>query len=434
MNDEGAADRAELRAIVAALAPTEPGSITGSATAGGPRAERLLTPSALTWAAQLSGELADNLLAQHPGLTAPVAGIAEQIQALMLRILLRLVDADGVNDAPEMTGATDQSIRELIAINVPFARVAESVRLAHESVVRALLGVAIARGACAATLTSITLAVNRSMDEALDNMADHYQLEAHRFSTSARRAQQELIDKLIGGNPVDARMIRKVLAMSIDEHHQGFVISTAARSTHLLDRHTLRRPVEAIKHALKVSKVLVREHEGALWVWATSPRPLRVDVAHLAREIGDAVRVGVGSGQARADGFRRTHLEAAAAHRLRHATLAGVIEYDRHALAILLSADREKARWFVESELGELAMPSPRNCELLTTLRCYFASKLRIASTSERLHIHRNTAIQRLNSIETILGHPVTERMAEVQCALTILDLVNGGNEESTRP
>jgi hypothetical protein len=245
-------------------------------------------------------------------------------------------------------------------------------------------------------------------------MARHYQRETLRFSTSAERARHELIDELVEGGPVDPRTVRDVLGLAIEDQHRGFVVSPAGR-------HRPGRPVEILRRALRVPALLVREQDGLWWVWATSAHPLRPDVDRLAAEIGDTARVGVGSGQPGAAGFRRTHLEAVAAHRLG----PGVVDHGEHALAVLLSSDPERARWFVEAELGELAAPGPRNRELLTTLRCFFATRLRIASTAQRLHIHRNTAIQRLESIERILGHPVTERTAEVQAALALLTLAD---------
>lgn len=420
--------RADPAVVVAALASTG----TGSSPAAEPRADGLIPPGALAWAAGRAGELADGFLARHPDLTAPAHAVAEQIEALILRILGRVVDADGVTGPPEMTGTTDEAIRHLIAMDVPFARLMESVRFARESVIRDLLDVALTRTVSAADLAALTRAVNRSMDEALDDMAAHYAREAQRFSTSTERTRRELIDELIGGAPVDAATVQEVLGTAIEERHHGFVFVRAAwsRDAH---RYPLSRLAGAVTRSLRVPAVVVREQEGELWVWASSPRLLHVDTDRLAAEIGDGVRVGVGSGQPGAAGFRRTHLEAAAAARFRPTPPSCVVDYGRHALAILLSTDRERARWFVESELGELAGPGPRNRELLETLRSYYATKLRVAATAEQLHIHRNTAIQRLNALETMLGHPAGERMTEVQCALSLLDLVTDGDEVEER-
>ncbi|MET0726585.1 MAG: hypothetical protein ABWY36_09565 [Leifsonia sp.] len=70
--------------------------------------------------------------------------------------------------------------------------------------------------------------------------------------------------------------------------------------------------------------------------------------------------VGIGEPHQGADGFRRTYLEASDALRLA-ADLGhdGGVSYGDVALAILLSRDEERARWFVEHALGDLATDSP---------------------------------------------------------------------------
>jgi DNA-binding PucR family transcriptional regulator len=45
---------------------------------------------------------------------------------------------------------------------------------------------------------------------------------------------------------------------------------------------------------------------------------------------------------------------------------------------------------------------------------------MRIAPAAERLFLHRNTLINRLERIQTILGHGVSERTAEIQAALVL--------------
>ena len=74
------------------------------------------------------------------------------------------------------------------------------------------------------------------------------------------------------------------------------------------------------------------------------------------------------------DGFRRTFLEASDALRLA-ASLGdnGGVSYGDAALAIVLSRDEERARWFVEHELRDLAADSPEMADMRNTLRTFFA-------------------------------------------------------------
>lgn len=422
----GSEHSAEIAAIVAALAPTAAEPVTGLATAASKRAEGVLGSSAVAWAAQLAGEVAAGMQARHPDHAAPADDIAVQGEILILRMLFTLAGVDQGDDETDLAAKTQESIRQLVAMGVPFDLVAESLRLANELVIRALLDVAIAHQASAATLTMISLTVTHSINEMLDTMANQYLTERQRFSSSGINAQQEMIDMLIAGRPVDPRLVKSVLKTSIGDYHLGFVVSGTASLP--LDLPTLRHAVEVVRNHVHASGFVVRENADSVWVWATSARPALLDEADPGVAIGEAVRVGVGSTQPDAAGFRRTHLEAAAANHFGRFRSARLIEYSQHALPILLGIDQERTKWFLESELGELTTSSPRNRDLLKTLRCYYDSRLRVAVAAERLHVHRNTAISRLATLETILGHPLAERMAEIQAALSILDFEDDGH------
>jgi len=57
------------------------------------------------------------------------------------------------------------------------------------------------------------------------------------------------------------------------------------------------------------------------------------------------------------------------------------------------------------------------------TLRTFFDTRMRIAPTAQRLFLHRNTLINRLERIQAVLGHAVAERPAETQAALVLAEL-----------
>ncbi len=144
-----------------------------------------------------------------------------------------------------------------------------------------------------------------------------------------------------------------------------------------------------------------------------------VDVAAL--RLSPSLVVGIGEPHQGVDGFRRTHLEANEALRVSDPQGgAHVWRYRDVSLAARLTQDRERARWFVESELGELATEAPLMNELRETLRVYYGARMRVAPAAEALFVHRNTLSDRLDRIEQFLGHPVDERTAETQAALLL--------------
>lgn len=414
----------ELAAVVAALEP-KGGQPVDLATPWRRRAVEVLGSDAVAWAVELAAEVAAGMQVRHPDDAAPVHDITDQSEILVLQMLMTLVGADHSADRGELTTRSEASVRELLAVGAPFERIGETLQLATELVIRTLLRIASTQQVSADALTSITLVVTQSANVLIAGMADQYMLETQRFADSGERARQQMIDALIAGHPMSSNVVRRVVKVSLNHHHMGVVVSGTAQSP--LDAATLRRSVEVVTSHLGAPEITLRHKVDSAWLWATAPRPISLDTEVLASSLGDAVRVGVGTCQPHAAGFRRTHLEALSANRFGRQRSSIVCNYRKHALAILLSADEERARWFVESELGELALPTHRNLDLLNTLRCYYDSRLRIASAAEQMHVHRNTAISRLATLEAMLGHPVTERMAELQAALAIFDL--GGHE-----
>lgn len=134
--------------------------------------------------------------------------------------------------------------------------------------------------------------------------------------------------------------------------------------------------------------------------------------------------VGIGEPHPGADGFRRTFLEASDALMLAVSLgESGGVSYGDAALAIVLSRDEERARWFVEHELRELATDTPEMADMRNTLRVFFDTRMRIAPAAERLFLHRNTLINRLERLQAVLGHSVAERSAETQAALVLAEL-----------
>jgi sugar diacid utilization regulator len=59
-------------------------------------------------------------------------------------------------------------------------------------------------------------------------------------------------------------------------------------------------------------------------------------------------------------------------------------------------------------------------------------TRMRIAPAAERLFLHRNTLINRLERIQAVLGHSVVERPAETQAALVLAELFRRRPDDPT--
>ena len=125
-------------------------------------------------------------------------------------------------------------------------------------------------------------------------------------------------------------------------------------------------------------------------------------------------------------GFRRTHMDAAAAQRLLARLDSGlsIVRYEDVHLVDLLSTDPSSADQFVADVLGELKDASP---VLHQTVLTYVDEGLNRTSTAERLYTHRNTIDRRLARIDELLPKPFARNPIEVAAALTLLS-VRGGH------
>jgi carbohydrate diacid regulator len=79
--------------------------------------------------------------------------------------------------------------------------------------------------------------------------------------------------------------------------------------------------------------------------------------------------------------------------------------------------DKDKKLQFSDQLLSKMT-----NADLNKTLECFFEQNLNLTETSEKLGVHRNTIIYRLNQISRILGADprVFEQAMTIKIALII--------------
>ena len=107
-----------------------------------------------------------------------------------------------------------------------------------------------------------------------------------------------------------------------------------------------------------------------------------------------------------------------------HATR--VVSYRAVELVSLLAADFERAKRFVTAQLGPLAGTDDAMARLRETVLAFLTANGSNVRVARALHIHQNTVIYRVNRAEELLGRPVTERQAELTCALMLAARLGG--------
>ena len=107
----------------------------------------------------------------------------------------------------------------------------------------------------------------------------------------------------------------------------------------------------------------------------------------------------------------------------------------RHAdveLATLLAADIENARYFVQRQLGKLAIDDERMENLRTTLWLYLENERSIAAVASAQFVARNTVTYRVKQAEQLIGHRIDDVRLNLQSALLLTRLL--GDRVLTRP
>jgi DNA-binding PucR family transcriptional regulator len=121
-------------------------------------------------------------------------------------------------------------------------------------------------------------------------------------------------------------------------------------------------------------------------------------------------------------GFRRSYLAARDAERTARQGLPGkVTAYRDVDLIALLTADPERAQWFVADHLVKLAAQDDETlADLRATALCYLESGCSLVKTAAALHVHRNTVLYRLGSIERLLGRELVTDSLAIHAALAL--------------
>jgi DNA-binding PucR family transcriptional regulator len=120
-------------------------------------------------------------------------------------------------------------------------------------------------------------------------------------------------------------------------------------------------------------------------------------------------------------GFRKSHAEALQAARI--VSLAGgeaVTGYADVELVSLLADDLPRARAFVAGQLGPLASTAEPVMRLRETVLAFLSSGGSATRVAKELYVHQNTVAYRVKRAEELLGRKVSDRPAELTCALTL--------------
>jgi DNA-binding PucR family transcriptional regulator len=270
--------------------------------------------------------------------------------------------------------------------------------------------------------------VSRILFEYVDAFAagvgDTYHGEERRWLASAAAARDETIRAILAGEDVDIQAASRALDYEIrNRYHLGIILHQG--HTMAADATALHKAASTMLEALgATTSVVMPVGRAEVWAWGGSRTPFRGDDTVRAAE-KSGVRVLAGSPGPGVEGFRRTHLQAREAARV--SLLAGrdsdgseIVTYSSVSLLALLSVDPQRAREFIDDELGRLAFDDPQARSLRETLLAYLDNRRSPQAAAAQLFVAKNTVVYRLRRAEELLGRSIDERQLELWVALLL--------------
>ncbi|CAN5387512.1 hypothetical protein BH11ACT7_BH11ACT7_19590 [soil metagenome] len=256
------------------------------------------------------------------------------------------------------------------------------------------------------------------------DLVDHYQRERALWVRGADSVQAELVLAILAGRPVDLHATSAALGYNLDRPHLALIVWVDPRDPDQPPLQALKRAAGQLASQLKGMELLVVP-AGSAMVWAWTSGPALTDQLPDALSIDSPLFATVGGLSQGVDGFVRSHRQAKEARRMvgMFAPAAKTVTHHRDvALTALLTNDLSAAGEFVKQELGELCADTERNRRLRSTLVVYFQENMSWSRTAERLGVHQNTVMYRVQQAKDLLSCSLIDRRLELEVALRLAD------------
>jgi len=239
-------------------------------------------------------------------------------------------------------------------------------------------------------------------------VTEEYTAERDRIMRSGIQKRVQLVRDLLAGANVGAGD----LGYDLDAEHVALIISGPEADAYL----------EAVRKATGRTMLTIAVADDVVWAWLGSQGEAQADFWKTVAELPppDGMKIAVGAPSWGVEGFRESHAQAQAAHRVAPRLPQPVVRYDDIALETTLMSDGDAARRFVAHELGPLAGGDERASSHRATLEAYLGTGMNASAASAVLDVSDRTIAYRISRIEEILGRTVTSRSAELAAALRL--------------
>ncbi|MGA9877069.1 MAG: helix-turn-helix domain-containing protein [Solirubrobacteraceae bacterium] len=253
------------------------------------------------------------------------------------------------------------------------------------------------RDAQEAHLEKLTAAIERE-----------YETERLRLQRDPEQRRVELVQRLLAGGPVTQERVA-ALGYELETWHLGVI----GVGPGIEDTLAALRPYGGL--------LRVFPRENLLWAWVATPdRPSETELTRIRTTVPLAPRLAFGEPGRGAEGWRHTHQQAQDALQVLFTQQHGHVRYAEIAILTPWLEDHARAEQLVALYLAPLVSGGDRGATASRTLETYFASGRNISAAARTLGIDRRTVAHRLRTVERILGHPIEQRMAELELAVRL--------------
>ena len=264
------------------------------------------------------------------------------------------------------------------------------------------------------------------IDAVSEGVVTTYQHERDQWLANRDTVKRETVDNLLGDGPVDVDAAERALGHRLRHHHVGVLLWVPDRSAGTAGPSKLEHHLAAFARALGLAgaPLFVAQDRALGWGWLpVAPTELDGFDRRLATlPVAGDVALAVGTPAEGPEGFRATHEEAQAAHRV---ALLGRPDtrLTRYAApgvraAALLAGDLPGTRRMVRRTLGGLAGDTDSIARLRDTLLVFLEERHSYVATAARLHLHKNTVRYRVERALQLRGRPLEDDRLDLELAL----------------
>jgi len=251
-----------------------------------------------------------------------------------------------------------------------------------------------------------------------------YVEQCQRINSRTASQRRDVVRALLDNDSIDVARAEQSLGHRLTGPQLAFICWSDG------DAAALQRAASALQEALNAPRpVLLPIDDSSLAGWFDMARGelLVAELTAAAGAAAPAAHVALGPVLPGPSGFRKSRAGADRVRRvvtLSRRPAPTLTEWSDVALVDALSADLDAARALVRHELGRLGRAGDDIEMLRHTAQAFVVSGYSYAAVASSLHIHRNTALQRVKKAEALRGAPLTERPAELLAALALVDRI----------